>query len=245
MSDNDVFSSEGDDTSSPNENAFSGSAVDLLASIKKEDGTPKYKTVDEALKALAHSQAFIPTLLSEKQTLEQELSSLREQATKVSNIEEVLKKLTANTDPKEETPPAGGLSAEQVAELVRKELAGQKTLTTQQANADMVQTTLTSKFGKEKVKEVVARKAAELNTTPEALGSLALSNPKLVLTLFEASGVSGVKPTTSSVNLPNGVRQSELAKPEKSLLLGATSRDQKDYMMKVKEAVYKRHNVET
>lgn len=243
MSDNDVFSSE-EDTNSSNENAFSGSAVDLLASIKKEDGTPKYKTVDEALKALAHSQAFIPTLLSEKQTLEQELSSLREQATKVASMEEVLKKLTANTDPKEETPPAGGLSAEQVAELVRKELAGQKTLTTQQDNARMVQTTLTSKFG-DKTKEVVAKKAAELGTTPEALGSLALSNPKLVLTLFEASGVSGVKPTTSSVNLPNGVRQSELAKPEKSLLLGATSRDQKDYMMKVKEAVYKRHNVET
>jgi hypothetical protein len=223
----------------------SASPEDLLLTIKNESGEPKYKTVQDALNALAHSQAFIPTLMTEKKTLEQELATLREQASKAASIEEVLAKLTANNDkkPDEVTPPASGLSAEAVADLVRKELQAVSQNTQQKTNYDTVQNTLKQKFG-EKTKEAVASKAQELGTTPEQLGELAKSNPAMVLALFN-SAKSSVTPTTpSSVNLPRTPADTGLEPPKKSLLLGATSRDQKEYMQQVKAAVYKRHNVE-
>lgn len=87
MSDHDdLFKS--DNTSIP-----PASPTDLLMAIKNENGEPKYKTVEDALKALANSQAFIPQLLQEKKIVEEELKTTREQASKQASIEEVLKKL--------------------------------------------------------------------------------------------------------------------------------------------------------
>jgi hypothetical protein len=221
------------------------SPTDLLASIKNENGEPKYKTVEDALKALANSQAFIPQLLSEKKTVEEELKQLREQAAKQSSIEEVLKKLTANNEekPKEETPPVSGLSAEAVAELVRKELQAVNSKTQQEKNVAEVNNSLKQKFG-DKAKEVLAAKAAELGSSVEELGELSKKSPAMVLALFNTQKHT-VNPTTpSSFNLPRSSAEPELEKPSKSLLLGATSKDQKEYLSKIKERVYKRHNIE-
>ena len=237
MSDHDdLFNSKPQDTPA--------SPTDLLMAIKNENGEPKYKTVEDALKALANSQAFIPQLLQEKKTVEEELKQLREQASKQASIEEVLKKLTANTEkkPEEETPPASGLSAEAVAELVRKELQAVNSKTQQEKNLTEVNNSLKQKFG-DKAKEVLAAKAAELGSTVEELGELSKKSPAMVLALFNQQKTT-VTPTTSSFNLPRSSAEPELEKPSKSLLLGATSRDQKEYMMKVKERVLKRHNVE-
>lgn len=216
---------------------------DLLLSIKNEAGEPKYKTVEDALKALAHSQAFIPTLLSEKQRQEQELEQLREQVKKASSIDEVLKKLTANDEPpKDTTPPAGGLSADAVAELVRKELVSLEQNNQAKKNAALVQDTLTKKFG-EKTKEVVAAKAAQLRTTPEKLGALATENPDLVLELFGAVK-NVVTPTTSSVSIPNAPKPTTVAPPAKSVLSGATSREQKEHFLLHKAAIYQKYGIE-
>lgn len=217
---------------------------DLLLAIKNEAGEPKYKTVEDALKALANSQAFIPQLLSEKKTVEEELNKLREDAKKTKSIEEVLAKLTANTDdnPKPVDPPVSGLSPEAVAELVRKTLQEETSQKKALENYQTVQTTLIGKFG-DKTQAEVTKKAAELGTTPEKLGELARTAPAMVLALFNSSR-SPVNPMTSSINLPSNPQRPALEPPAKSLLLGATSRDQKEYMLKIKEEVYKRHNVE-
>jgi hypothetical protein len=224
--------------------APSSSPEDLLASIKNDAGEPKYKTIEDALKALANSQAFIPTLLNEKKSVEEELNKLREEAKKVSSIEEVLAKLTANTDntPKPVDPPVSGLSPEAVAELVRKTLAEETFSKAAQENYNKVQSTLIGKFG-DKTQAEVARKAAELGTSPEKLGELARTAPAMVLALFN-SPRSPVNPSSNSINLPTNPQLPTLEAPTKSLLLGATSRDQKEYMLKVKEAVWKRHNIE-
>jgi hypothetical protein len=220
--------------------------TDLLVSIKNEQGEQKYKTIEEAIKALANSQAFIPTLLNEKKTLEDEIVTLREKAKKADNIDEVLGKLRGQNEDtnREVTPPAGSLSEEAVVNLVRKVLNDTQTESVVKTNRATVQKALTDKFG-EKTGEMVAKKAAELNTTPEKLGDLAAGNPNLVLALFQTAGVKSVTPTTSSVHLPHDSNPAPLDKPAKSLLLGATSKDQKDFMMKVKEEVYRKYDVTT
>lgn len=239
MSDHDVFQNN-----SPTPPA---SPDDLLASIKNEAGEPKYKTVQDALNALNHSQAFIETLKAEKAKVEQEAQSLRELQSKQASIEQVLAKLNANDEAlkaKEATPPVGGLSAEQVAELVRKELDTASAKQTYESNLAKVQNSLKLKFG-DKTSELVAKKASELGTTPQQLGELSKTNPQLVLALFETGGKLTPTPVTGSVNLPSNPQVPELEKPAKSLLLGATTRDQMEYMKQVKDNVYRRHNVTT
>lgn len=238
MSDQGNLFNNTDNSSSPE------SPTDLLMTIKNENGEPKYKTVEDALKALAHSQAFIDTLKTEKSTVEQELSKLREQAQKNSSIEEVLAKLTANTEkkPEEQTPPTSGLSADAVAELVRKELQAVNSKTQQEKNIAEVNNSLKQKFG-DKAKEVLAAKAAELGSTVEELGELSKKSPAMVLALFNTQR-STSNPTTSSYNLPRTSTEPELERPSKSLLLGATAKEQMEYMRKIKERTYRKHNIE-
>lgn len=241
------------------ENIFSGEAptnaplvvsepspafADHLAQIKNEHGEPKYKTVEEALKGLANSQAFIPQLLSEKKQLEEEVISLREKAKKLDNVDDILAKLSQSEPSKsnEQTPQNSGLSEEAVVNLVKKALDASKTEEAQRSNITRVQNSLKEKFG-EKTREVVAKKAQELNTTPEAIGQLSVSNPDLVLALFNTASTKPIQPSTSSVNLHGTPAAPELQRPEKSLLLGATSKEQKAFMMKVKEDVYRKYNV--
>lgn len=238
MSDQDVFNSD---------NAPAPKTVeDLLSSIKNEQGEPKYKTVEDGIKALNASQEFINKLLSEKKAQEEELARIREEQGKQKSIEEVLKQLTAKEPevptPPVVTPPQSGLSEEAVADLVQKQFAAVQQATQLEKNYNEVQATLKQKFG-EKTSEVIAAKAAELGTTPKELGELAKSKPQMVLALFASASKAPVTPSTSSVNLPHTPPNSELARPEKSLLLGATTKDITEYMRKVKEDVYKRHNV--
>lgn len=220
---------------------------DLLASIKNENGEPKYRSTEDALKALANSQAFIPQLLSEKKQLEDEMKLLREQANKAASLDEVIEKLrTAGVEqkkPEDVTHPSGGLSEEAVANLVKKALEDREMSVKSKSNFERVNGELVKKFGQEKAQEVVSKKAAELGMTSEELGALAQSKPDLVLALFGDQKPKPAQPTTSSVNLPFNPPASTVQKPTKSLLIGATSRDQTDFMKQIKEDVYRRHGV--
>ena len=238
----DIFSNE--EINTPTPPAFSTTPDDLLASIKNEQGEPKYKTVEDAIKALASSQAFIPQLLSEKKTLEEEIVTLREKAKKVDNIDEVLAKLSAKEpDPSaKETPSASGLNEEAVVNLVKKALEDRDNVSKQRTNLQLVQATLAEKFG-DKATEAVRKKAQELGTTPEKLGQLSVENPNLVLALFNAEKVKPAQPSTSSVNLHTKAAPVPLERPSKSLLLGATSKEQTAYMKQIKQEIYKKHGI--
>lgn len=242
MSDQDLFNNKPQESSPPADNVN-----DLLMSIKNEHGEPKYRSTEEALKALANSQAFIPQLLSEKKQLEDEMNKLREQANKAANLDEVIEKLrTAGMEhkkPEGETHQSGGLSEEAVANLVKKALEERETSVKARSNFERVNGELVKKFGQEKAQEAVAKKAAELGTSTEALGKLAAESPELVLALFGDNKPKPPQPTTSSVNLPFNPPASTVQKPAKSLLIGATSRDQTEFMKQIKEDVYRRHGV--
>lgn len=217
----------------------------LLSAIKNEAGQPKYQNVQEALKALQHSQEYIPTLKNQLTTVEQELAKAREEAAAAKRVEDILEQLTANNlDNKGELPPAAsGLDQEAVEKLVLRQLSELETQKTISANVDAVQSALTAKFG-DKTSEVVAAKAAELGTTPQLLKKLAAESPKAVLALFGAQAVKNLNPSTSSVVVPPVSKpDTEFKRPDKSVLVGATNKEQIAHFKDIEAKVHARLGV--
>jgi len=216
---------------------------DQLKEIKAEDGRQKYDTVEKALGALAHSQTLIPTLQQQVAALEQEKAQLRDELAKSKGVQELVDSLT-NHQPavQDGNPSETQLGEADVAALVAATLDKREQEQTLTTNADKVQTALVTAYGA-KAQEVVQAKAKELNTTPEALGTLAAQSPDMVLALFNNKSTSP-SVTSSSFNLGfNQPKEEPLGRPEKGLLSGATSAEQRDFMAKVKAEVYKKHGI--
>lgn len=223
--------------------------ANLLGSIKNESGQQKYDSVPKALEGLAHAQQYIPQLKSELVTKDQEIATLREELAKRQTVEDVVSRITAAKEEplsQGQPPVTSGLTEEAVLQLVQTVLGKQKAHDQASQNTAQVQQALVQRFG-EKSREVVDAKAKELGITAQKLGQLASENPQLVLALFNASPSATVKPTTGSQHLPSTYQppQPKLERPSKSLLSGATSAEQRDFMAKVKADVYARHGVES
>lgn len=218
----------------------------LLASIKNEQGTQKYDSLPKALEGLANAQQYIPQLKTELQQKEAELAELRNKLAQQASIEDVVSRLTAKQAQTQVESPtqASGLDEKAVLELLERQIAQRESASRASANAQTVHEALASKYG-DKAQDVVAAKAQELGTTPQELGKLAAQNPKLVLGLFNTSTPSGPKPTVNGLNT-SGFQQAPqqpLERPSKSLLRGATSKEQAEFMRKIKEQVYARHGI--
>lgn len=216
---------------------------DQLKTITAEDGRQKYGTVEEALKALAHSQTFIPTLQTQVSTQEQEITQLREELAKHKGVQEVVDSLTQHQQSQKVTPSETKFGEEEVARLIANTLDKRSQEQTLELNANKVNDTLVSAFG-DKAQEMVQLKAKELNTTPEALGQLASTSPDMVLALFQQKQTS-TSVTNSSYNLGfNKPPEEPLKRPEKSLLAGASLKDQTEFMRQIKAEVYRKHGIE-
>ena len=216
---------------------------DQLKNIKAEDGRQKYDTVEKALDALAHSQSFIPELQGKVTTQEEEITKLREELAKRDGVQDVVDKLAQHQQSQEEvTAPETQIGEADIARLVEATLEKRTQQQVAVDNANKVNKTLVEAFG-DKAISVVQAKAKELNTTPEALGKLSEQSPDMVLALFQQKSTSPSL-TSGSHNLGfNAPKEEPVGRPEKSLLSGATSADQRDYMRKIKEEVYKKFNV--
>src|SRR3546814_763153 len=131
-----------------------------------------------------------------------------------------------------------------VMKRVQQTLNQNKQCETIKSNQRKVQEALKAKFG-DKAQEAVAAKAAELGVSPSELGDLASKSPAMVLALFQTTGQSGPKPTSGSANIPPiNHGQPPVGRPEKSVLSGATTKDQKAFLEKVRAEVYAKHGVE-
>lgn len=221
--------------------------ADLLKGIVNEHGQQKYDSLPKALEGLANAQNYIPQLKTELQQKEQELANLKAELEKRAAVEDVVTRLTAQQrEPQGPgTPPTpSGLDEQAVLQLVQQALGQAKASDQAANNRAQVQQALSSKFG-EKSREVIQQKAQELGTTPEEIGQLASKNPAMVLALFNASVQPTVKPTTGSVTIPASYQQDRpaLQKPAKSLLSGATSKQQKEFMQQVKAEIYAKHGI--
>lgn len=223
------------------------SYADLLSGIVNESGKPKYDSVPKALEGLANAQQYIPQLKTALDQKEAELLALKAKLAEQASVEEIVARLTAQQQqaPAQDTPPqASGLDEQAVVNLVKNVLNQTKQQESAVSNTLKVQEALTSKFG-DKTIEVLEAKARELGTTRQELGQLASQNPALVLALFGTTANRAATPTIGSVNIPSSYspERAPLEKPSKSLLSGATSKEQAEFMRKIKEDVYARHGV--
>jgi len=226
----------------PSANPF----ADQLAGIKNEDGNPKYDSVGKALDGLANAQDYIPQLKDTVASQEGEIASLKAQLEQRASVEDVVSRLQQQAQPQE--PPATPVAPQapvDVSTVVQQELAKIQQQSTVQGNTEQVNKALVEMYG-ENAKKTVTDRAAALGTTVEQLQALAGQNPSMVMALFnQAPTQTNYNPTSGSMTIPptQPTERQPLAKPEKSLLSGASAREQADYIKKVKEDVYAKFGV--
>lgn len=197
----------------------------LLGEIKNERGEPKYKSVQDALNALKHSQEYIPTLKQTKDELEAKLQEVSARAAKVDALEAVVQELTQKMGTTQQTTPSG-LTEEQVAELVNRTLTKTQLQAKEQENVTTVVSTLKTAYG-DKAEEVFSKKAEELGLSVAEFSAMAKRTPQAVLQLV------GVQPKkaetfgaiTSTVNTAGfqPKQDSAIGKNTKAVPVGATT----------------------
>lgn len=137
----------------------------------------KYRTAEDALKAIPHAQKHITTL-------EEEARQLREELAKRKTSEELLDEFRATGF---QPPPAdkqGQAQPVDVEAIVASVLAKKEAATTAQKNISTVVSTFQQTFGdKAKAEEMYNRVAEESGLSISALNSLAATSPEAVLRL--------------------------------------------------------------
>lgn len=213
---------------------------DLLKGIVNEHGEQKYKSLEDALKALDHSQRYIPELRNQLTGNQTELAGLKAELAKFGNIEETVQRLLQTNQPPAATPPAAtGISEADVLRLVQQSLQQSTAAATAESNFKLVNDSLVGKYG-DKTGEVVAAKARELKTTPEDLVALSKRSPDLVMQLFQTTAPSEtIRSSGGRVAPPPVSVVGEAKKPEgKSLLVGITDKQRGAYFHDLRKEIY-------
>lgn len=237
-------------TQTPTPIVSSDPFADKLKNIVNDQGQQKYENTEKALEALAASQAHIKRLEDEAKAREQEQQKLREEATKAQALEEIVQRLTGNRNraPEVETPTNPVDVEKVIATQVQNALSVEKQREAANANGQAVRNALVGKFGDvEKAREAVNAKASELGMTNEGLAALSSQNPKLVLSLFGLTGQHSTPQVTtpSSTPLTRPQVDTPVKAPEFSVISGpgATDKNRKELMAKIKEEIYKKYEV--
>jgi hypothetical protein len=222
--------------------------ADKLKALVTKEGKPKYENAEKAIDALIHSQAHIERLEQEAADRNRELEETRQKAAQAEALEAVIERLKPNSQAPEQkqTPSSNGLSEEATIAQLEKLLEKRESTKIAQTNFDAVNAQLLDKFkSPEAAKAAVLAKANELGITTSDLAALSMKSPKAVLAYF-GEAPRTVQPTTPSSNTPlNPPNTDEPVKPPtKSVLSGATSKEQKEHLLAHKAAVYKRHGIE-
>lgn len=223
--------------------------VDLLTQIKNEQGEPKYKTIEEALKALQHSQQFIKTLQTEKQDVETQLLTARTELSKLGDVESFVNRLlptAAPQNPQPTSPGTQGLSEAEITRLLETALNQRDEQTRATSNLQTVVNELKKVHG-DNASTVIAQRAKELNTTVDNLKDLARTNPAMALSLLSVQSKSSPKPSLSTTN-PSFKPSEEtgLKSYEHSAARGGlTNKELVNRWREAGELTFKKLNVET
>lgn len=194
----------------------------------------KYRTAEDALKALPHAQGHI-------KTLEEEAKQLREELAKRKTAEELLEEfkvsgvLGGNRQEPAVTPRVD------VEQVVASVLAKKEAATTAQKNISVVVNTFTEAFGdKTKGEEMYNKVAEESGLSVAALNQLAATSPEAVLRLAgitkKQETVPGKVQSTVNVQAFNDKPQGELSSRVKP---GASTKDVVAAMRIAREKVIK------
>lgn len=259
MADQDMFSGEGENTQ-PKQTQQSNSGdpapsstnpfEDKLKGIVNEKGEPKYRDVETALEALKASQEFIDQLKAENHEREERLRELEEEVGKRSSVEETVERLLGSrqkSEPGNDQNPNSGLDAEAVKQLTLATLQEQKQGEKAEKNLNTVVTQMQEWYG-DQAKDVIAKKAVELETTPSDLEKLARNNPKMALQILAGAEKSKTPQSTkSSMSPPREPNDSnEPPRFEKSLVRGGINNEKlAEGWREVQKYTNKRLGVET
>jgi hypothetical protein len=194
-------------------------ADSLLQTIVGEDGSPKYKTVEDALQALPNSQNHISKIEAENAELREIALTLKQKLDEASKVEDVLGQLKADNQ-QAERPSVQGLDEQQVAGLVEQTLAQRDAAAKQKANQKLVADELSSRFQANAEAEYV-KKAAELGMTVAQLNQMTATAPKAALALFGQS-TKAPTPTSGSLNTMS-MQDAPKSKGPNPLVSGRTS----------------------
>lgn len=218
----------------------------MLDAIRNEQGQRKYQSVEVALKALKDSQEYIPTLKAQLEDEQRARQELEEKMNEVKQLEDLVAQLTAQQQqkpPVQETPEGKGLDEQAVVGLVTKVLQQSQQQSVGDSNERSVTSSLVAKFG-DKAAEVVTQKAVELGISAEDLKQLSRKSPAAVLSLFNAPAVQTPNPVTGSVVVPPiNQPKHEIKPPEKSVLSGATMKEQANHLEDIRKAIYAKHGI--
>lgn len=168
----------------------------MLSEIRNEHGQPKYRTVEDGLNALKHSQSHITTLTTERSRLERDLQEANEKLAKMAELEETVQKLTRRTTDPE--PQAPQFDEETIANLVDSRLTHKQQQEAALHNQRVVAGKLSEVYG-EKARELFYGKAAELGFTESEFEALAAKTPKAVLAMLNVGGGADKQPNKSPV----------------------------------------------
>lgn len=249
----DLFSGTTDNPTGDPQSQPTSQAVDIFADqlkmIKNENGEQKYDSIPKALDGLAHAQSYIPQLKSALQQKEAELEALKQKLEGTASVEEIVSRLTAkqqeSVEVKDATPaqePKASLDETAVLDLFKQYSAQTEAQRLAESNLTQVSQSLMSKFG-EKTQEAIKQKATELGISLAEIKELSMKSPKLVLSMFGTSP-QAPSPTTNSIKTTlTTPEQPALERPKKSLLAGATSKEQAAYMEQIRQEVYRKHGI--
>lgn len=221
--------------------------ADQLSAIKNESGEIKYTTTPKALEGLQHAQNYIPQLKSDLEAKDVEIAKLKADLDKRDSVEDVVSRLQKPSQPvpSATVATASGLDEQSAIKLFENLSKQQEQATAMQMNRQKVNDKLTSLYS-DKAPEVIAKRASELGISTEELGELANTKPEVVLSLFNINPTATQGSTTSSINIPaTNVVANELQPPSKSLLAGATAKEQAAYMEQIKLSVHQKFGVTT
>jgi hypothetical protein len=212
----------------------------LLLAIKNERGEPKYKNVNEALKALQHSQQFIPDLKQTQAELQAKLDEANARAARVEQLEQVVNELTQRTQTTQSTP--AGLSEEQIANLVNRTMSDAQRKALEKTNVEQVVQKMQGQFG-DQAEKIFYDKAKELNMTVAEFNALAARTPVAVLKLVGV-GETQTQRTSPGINTAGFQPKQDtfIKRNSKSALLGVTTQDLKEESANAAQLVEELHS---
>lgn len=184
----------------------------MLASIKNDNGEQKYRNVEEALKALANAQEYIPKLHQEVDALRTKNSALEESYNNQLSIAEKLDKVLQEQEatreytsrffeetkqdppddmPKEsvadeEPPSAPSFNEDDLYNSFRQRMSAEETSRKEAENLKYVENNIVKMYGDKSV-DFLKAKASEVGMSLNDLKDLSSRSPKAALNLLGLS----------------------------------------------------------
>lgn len=199
---------------------------DLLKEIKREDGTQKYSTVEDALKGQVHAQKTIFDLKNETKEKDSKLTELEQKVAEIDALKAAVEALTQKKDEQTSVKP---FSEEDIQKQVFKAMNEARSKEVSEQNIKTVLGTLNEKFGSEAEKKFYST-GQELGFSAEEMNALAASKPKAVFTMLGLNESGGKQapvfnPSTGSLNTAGLKPKTETAirRNDKRLPVAATN----------------------